>query len=48
MSIVFGLALGGVFHIGSFIDITPDAVACDNGKGSAEGTDSGDNAGTET
>ena len=45
MSIVFALAVGGVFHLTSFLDITPDAVACDNDKGSAEGTGSTDSAG---
>jgi len=50
MSIVFGLALGGVFHIASFIDVTPEVVACDmgKGKGSAEGGGTSDDAGTET
>ncbi len=46
MSVVLGLVLGGLFPVSTFIDITPEAVACggnSDDKGYPEDTSGGEN-----
>jgi hypothetical protein len=49
MSVVLGLALGGIFNIVSFTDVTKNAVACgDKDKGASDDTDSTDGSSAQT
>ena len=49
MSIVLGVALGGIFNIVSIGDVTPNALACgDKDKGASEDTDKTGGSSTET
>jgi hypothetical protein len=49
MSVVLGLALGGIFNIVSFTDLTKNAVACGGkDKGASDGTDTTDGSSAET
>ncbi len=49
MSVVLGLALGGIFNIVSFTDLAKDAVAC-GGKDKGASDDKGgtDSSGAQT
>lgn len=49
MSVVLGLALGGVFNIVSFTDLAKDAVACGGkDKGASDDTDKSTGSSAET
>lgn len=49
VSVVLGLALGGIFNIVSFTDVTKNAVACgDKNKGTSDDTDSTDGSSAQT
>jgi hypothetical protein len=49
ISVVLGLALGGIFNILSFTDVTKNVVACgDKDKGSSDDTDSTDGSSAQT
>lgn len=49
MSVVLGLALGGIFNIVSFTDLTKNAVACGSkDKGASDDTDNTDGSSAQT
>lgn len=49
MSIVLGIALGGIFNIVSFTDVTKNTVACgDKDKGASDDTDKTGGSSAET